>query len=789
MRKLLLLLFCLMPALIFAQQRLEKRVYYLDCSGSMVTLKLWNPVREDLKKAIDEIKDENTIIEIICFAYDNSHEVDQKIPDIRRIYASKANRTEIERVKREISQLPKPSANNSTFHDVPFIDFICNGRIDPSRDTYMFLMTDGKDEYGLNKKGIVTKTPKGNFDNNVKKYWHTLTTQKNVFGFYVQMSGAADSERRQLIHDNTDYFWYLETADVDVNTIRTDKNKYSVNYNSSVQIYLKGKKNLYGVDPELNFADKYYDLQYSYSNGVLTISPRIKSGVPAKVIPESDTIKIKLNTKEGVKHNNKSLFNIIVDEELDLIVTCNQNPISFSQAKDDIYNVRNSKSFTLTPKGNLSKVEEIIVWFEDSTNLYAKTEIDRTNNKLRIYPLLKTDSTYYINMFSGQSVQDFKIHYSVKSKDPFSYIDGENSAIVKFEGKWEKWLTTSIEACDKSKSLFATISSWLSSENESSLGTITYYPSFLWKEENTTRSKAKWNLTFTKDALGIEGTKVKLEFCDKYGNPLDTAQYKIYVNNKLCDANIFEVTNKMTQLDVNVWMKPGTSSHPWWGTDEFEGNLKVIAYNNLIGINDYTINEATLVLPWTVVYEKELNPLVSILLLLLALVLLSIVIFYVYLLIKAAISPKFSSNYQIEFCPNAFFDNQHDHNFELNADNKYEQVNPTGNIIFSDKLHCMYVKELLIVPESYEPLWQTWLDKKLNGIVIIQHCDFHNSNIKKIELIPIRGNQVLCKLNDSNVGVIKIRHDGFEDSNRINLNSSHIFVHARRKNKPNNNNN
>lgn len=41
-----------------AQILKERRVYYLDCSFSMKFLGLWDPVRENLKNAIDNISDE-----------------------------------------------------------------------------------------------------------------------------------------------------------------------------------------------------------------------------------------------------------------------------------------------------------------------------------------------------------------------------------------------------------------------------------------------------------------------------------------------------------------------------------------------------------------------------------------------------------------------------------------------------------------------------------------------------------------------------------------------------------
>ena len=53
--------------IVFAQLQQERRVYYLDCSYSMKSLKIWDKVRENLKTAIDNVGDETTELIVIPF--------------------------------------------------------------------------------------------------------------------------------------------------------------------------------------------------------------------------------------------------------------------------------------------------------------------------------------------------------------------------------------------------------------------------------------------------------------------------------------------------------------------------------------------------------------------------------------------------------------------------------------------------------------------------------------------------------------------------------------------------
>ena len=70
MKRILFSLFALIVCVTLYAEK-ERRVYYLDCSYSMVRPnKIWNAVCDNLIKAIENIEDETTEIYVIPFAVD-----------------------------------------------------------------------------------------------------------------------------------------------------------------------------------------------------------------------------------------------------------------------------------------------------------------------------------------------------------------------------------------------------------------------------------------------------------------------------------------------------------------------------------------------------------------------------------------------------------------------------------------------------------------------------------------------------------------------------------------------
>ena len=76
MKKFLLTIFLItiLSSSLVAQIKNECRVYYLDCSYSMITNGIWDKVRDNLKNAIDNVTDETTDLYVIPFTdYRKTH--------------------------------------------------------------------------------------------------------------------------------------------------------------------------------------------------------------------------------------------------------------------------------------------------------------------------------------------------------------------------------------------------------------------------------------------------------------------------------------------------------------------------------------------------------------------------------------------------------------------------------------------------------------------------------------------------------------------------------------------
>lgn len=185
-----------------AQMLKERRVYYLDCSFSMVKLGLWDKVRDNLKCAIDNINDETTEIVVIPFA--NNISENPTLKPMKEFATSSGKN----KLKVQISALPKPNVHTMTYHYIPLRDF-CNCRVDDSRVTYMFLMTDGEDE---DKKNETL--------NYWLPQWGAKYGNKNVYGFYVMLHGQAANKEIDKVCNSQDHLWKVATADVNINLVR-----------------------------------------------------------------------------------------------------------------------------------------------------------------------------------------------------------------------------------------------------------------------------------------------------------------------------------------------------------------------------------------------------------------------------------------------------------------------------------------------------------------------------------------------------------------------------------------
>lgn len=198
----------------------ERRVYYLDATYSMVTpSKLWNPVRNDLAKAIHAIEDEDTEIYVVVFGGNGGAEL-----KTWHGYATESDKKKII----DGFQSFVPQKNTMTYLDRPLNDFYSN-KIASDKITYCFLMTDGKDE---NASEI--------FHNSLKK-WDSQCGRSNVYGFYVMLNNQAKDKTVEAIIDSQEHLWKVESADVNINLLRlNDRVMFNVRSDDHIEIPISG---------------------------------------------------------------------------------------------------------------------------------------------------------------------------------------------------------------------------------------------------------------------------------------------------------------------------------------------------------------------------------------------------------------------------------------------------------------------------------------------------------------------------------------------------------------------
>lgn len=136
---------------------LEHRVYYVDCSGSMISEKMGNKDKNG-RTLLDKVKDS---LEVSILNLD----IDSVDIDIIPFYGRKWNNGVLQsstiykrgefsledrkKIEETISSITVPANSNSwnTHHSIPINDFLTNRISNKKQYHIMILLTDGKDEY------------------------------------------------------------------------------------------------------------------------------------------------------------------------------------------------------------------------------------------------------------------------------------------------------------------------------------------------------------------------------------------------------------------------------------------------------------------------------------------------------------------------------------------------------------------------------------------------------------------------------------------------------------------
>lgn len=285
-----------MPVILQAQILKERRVYYLDCSFSMVNPnEIWNKVCANLQMAIDNVNDETTELIVIPFALD--HDGGTKV--FRAMATGSGKKT----LKNQILNIV-PSKTSMTYHYVPLQDFYAN-RVNPARVTYMFLMTDGQDEF----------RDKNKFPSMLRQ-WQSRYGDSNVYGFYVMLHASAQNTNIENICNTQKHLWKVETAAIDVNLIRL-QNTAIFNARNDKYFELPIYGDLKGL-LSASFAKTapYYVDKTTVENGKLRVYVKFKGSVHS--LPKSSEYSLNVEMKGGGK------FDFLVTETIK--VKCESKP-------------------------------------------------------------------------------------------------------------------------------------------------------------------------------------------------------------------------------------------------------------------------------------------------------------------------------------------------------------------------------------------------------------------------------------------------------------------------------
>lgn len=203
-RFLVIFTFCIVAMSSFAMTDAERRVYYLDVTGSMRNNKIngescWDVVTGNLKNAINRIDNPETEIIVIPFT-DSGH-------GLNNVIRGRATSADKKRINAEIDKLDTEDKCYTNLN-VPMIDFLKN-HIASDRPTYMFLMTDG-----------VSNEDRKGFLNSINRWGDRAG--RDVYGFYVKLHGSAiDADVSKSIgKQNGNRLWEVGDASVNINMMR-----------------------------------------------------------------------------------------------------------------------------------------------------------------------------------------------------------------------------------------------------------------------------------------------------------------------------------------------------------------------------------------------------------------------------------------------------------------------------------------------------------------------------------------------------------------------------------------
>ncbi len=141
-----------------------------------------------------------------------------------------------------------------------------------------------------------------------------------------------------------------------------------------------------------------------------------------------------------------------------------------------------------------------------------------------------------------------------------------------------------------------------------SFGTVEYYPSFLWEEENSTPLTKTFDFEFSEDAKKDPACFAEFQFVDKDGNPIGTDVMQVTIDGEQLKNNKFRIKSDLKSKEISFMFSPNAEE------GKYQGNLKLIGHN-LERLNEQPLkpNQQVNAFNWTLNYKESMNPLAKVL--------------------------------------------------------------------------------------------------------------------------------------------------------------------------------
>jgi len=230
------------------------------------------------------------------------------------------------------------------------------------------------------------------------------------------------------------------------------------------------------------------------------------------------------------------------------------------------------------------------------------------------------------------------------------------------------------------------------SDERTSLGVVEYYPSFLWVDEMTTPSRMSFDFNFSEDAQKDNTCYAEFQFVDKDGKPIPSSKMQVFADGKQLPANKLLIYSKDLTKELLISFSPIVDG------GNHQGSLKLVRHNlDRIESQSLPSKDCVYVLPWSIQYEKRMNPLAKALMWIGIILSMSLIVWF--LLLKPFYYPRIRVLRLEMSSKNGYYVNK-----RINGFRKVIITNRGGNQNIMNKLFTG--KILYIVNEIWTEPWE-----------------------------------------------------------------------------------